>query len=125
MTPEQRRECGRKGAEKSNEVRRARRAMKETLGAILNAPMDNGTLVDIEQIKNLAALKGKNITAQEAMLLAMVRNAIRGDVRAAEFVRDTIGEKPKNDVDLSVAIPVVIGGEDELTDDACNTGQPS
>ena len=43
-------------------------------------------------------VKGKNITMQETIMLAMLNKAAKGDVRAAEYIRDTIGQKPGLDI---------------------------
>jgi hypothetical protein len=102
MTPEERRECGSRGGTKSGETRRRKRAMKETLEVLLSMPMKNGKIADIEGIKNFADLKGKNINVQEAMVISMIQKAMKGDVKAAEFVRDTSGQKPADTVTLEV-----------------------
>ena len=47
-----------------------------------------------EDFKNLADSKGKNITVNQALILAQVKKAMSGDTRAMEFIRDTAGMKP-------------------------------
>ena len=95
------RKNGAKGGVASGKARRERKAMKETLEALLSMPLKNGKATDLDTIKNLATLKGKNITVQEAIMLAQIQKAMKGDTRAAEFVRDSSGNKPKDDVVLS------------------------
>ena len=92
---------GKAGGIASGKARRERKAMKETLEALLSMPLKNGKATDLDTIKNLATLKGKNITVQEAIMLAQIQKAMKGDTRAAEFVRDSSGNKPKDDVVLS------------------------
>lgn len=110
MTPEERRECGRRGGIKSGETKRRKKAMREAYEAILGMPLKNGKQYDVEDIKSLAAVKGKNISIQDAILFAQVQKALRGDTNAAAFIRDTIGDKAADKVDLSgeVATPIVI-----------------
>lgn len=96
MTPERRAECGRKGGIASGETRRKKRAMKERLGLLLNMPLKNGKLADIEDVKSYAALKGKNITVEDAILIAQIQRAMKGDLLAATFIRDTSGNKPED-----------------------------
>lgn len=117
MTPEQRRENGRKGGIASGEAKRRKKAMRETLEILLAMPMKSGKQADIESIRNFADLKGKNISVQEAMLIAMIQKAMKGNVLAAEYIRDTVGENPVNkiDADITNVVPV-IGGEDDLED---------
>ena len=104
MTPEQRRENGRKGGIASGEAKRAKKAMRERLEILLELPMKDGKGADIEKIKNFAALKGKNITVQDAMMIAQIQKALKGDTTAAAFVRDTAGQKPTDGIVLSGAV---------------------
>jgi len=62
---------GRKGGKKSVEKRRERRALKEELLLLL----------DTNQFR-------------EKISLAMITEAVNGNVKAFEVIRDTIGEKP-------------------------------
>jgi hypothetical protein len=77
-------------------------------------PMKSGKFADIESIKNFAALKGKNINVQEAMIISMLQRAMRGDVKAAEWIRDTAGQKPVENMNMNMNLPVFFEGEDEL-----------
>ena len=114
MTPEQRRENGRKGGIASGEAKRKKRAMRETLDVLLAMPMKSGKFADIEAIKNFAAIKGKNINVQEAMIISMLQRAMKGDVKAAEWIRDTAGQKPVDNMNMNMNLPVFFEGEDEL-----------
>lgn len=42
----------------------------------------------------------KEVTLIEAISLAVFNRAMKGDVRALEFIRDTIGEKPAQNVNV-------------------------
>ena len=88
--------------------------MRETLEALLSMPMKSGKAADIETIKNFAALKGKTITVQEAMMIAMIQKALKGNVNAAEWIRDTAGQKPVENMNMNMNLPVFFEGEDEL-----------
>lgn len=116
MTPEQRAECGRLGGLKSVEVRRKKKAMKEQLELLLSMPLDNKAVCDLEKVKGFKNLKGKNVTVQDAILIAQVQKALKGDKGAAEYVRDTAGQKPVEKQDVTMNVPVVFGGEDEIED---------
>lgn len=109
-TPEERRELGRRGGIASGEAKRKKKAMKERLEILLDMPLKKGKEADIESIRSFAALKGKNITVQEAMLIAQIQKALKGDTTAAAFIRDTAGENPTQkveaelDMDLNISI---------------------
>lgn len=95
---------GKKGGIASAQARREKKAMKKTLETLLAMPLKSGKAADVDTIKNLAAIKGKNITVQEAIMLAQIQKAMKGDTRAAEFVRDSSGNKLKEEVALSGGI---------------------
>ena len=116
MTPEERRENGRKGGIASGEAKRKKKAMRERLEILLELPIRSGKGADLEAIKNFAALKGKNITVQDAMMIAQIQKALKGDTTAAAFVRDTAGENPsvkvEADVDMDLNITIDYGDDE-------------
>ena len=116
MTPEQRAEYGRKGAEKANETKRKRKEMRETLDILLNMPLKKGKVYSAEEIKSFADLKGKNITIDQAMMVCLVQKALKGDLNAIGMVRDTVGEKPTEKMEIKDTTPVIISGEGDLSD---------
>lgn len=81
-TTEEQQAIATKGGIASGKARREKKAMKDTLAALLSMTLRNGEGAEIESIKNLAAVKGKNITVQEAIMLAQIQKAIKGDTRA-------------------------------------------
>ena len=97
-------ESGRKGGIASGRAKRERKAMKDTLGALLTMPLNNEAVTDIEGIQSVAELNGKNITVQEAIMLAQIQKAIKGDTKAAEYIRDTSGNKLKEALELTGSV---------------------
>lgn len=116
MTPEQRAENGRKGGLAKREATRRRKEMRETLDILLNMPMKKGKVYSAEEIKSFADLKGKNITIDQAMMITLVQKALKGDLNAITMVRDTVGEKPTEKMEIKDVTPVIISGEDDLSD---------
>lgn len=108
------RKRGRAGGIASGKARREKKAMRETLDILLSMPMKDGAAADVESIRSFASIKGKNINVQEAILIAQVQKAMKGDTKAAEYVRDTIGQKPGESVEMTMNLPVFFEGEDEL-----------
>lgn len=98
FSPDEAREYGRKGAEKSAQVRRAKRDMRETFRDLLDMPLKEG---DLEKVTALAGANRKNVTVGEAIALVMASKAVKGDVKAAEFVRDTSGQRPTSSVQVT------------------------
>lgn len=84
---EEARELGRKGGIASGEARRRKKSLKEELITLL----ENGN-------------------TQEKISLAIIQQALEGNTKAFEVIRDTIGEKPvdKLEADVSSDINIVI-----------------
>ena len=116
MTPEERSYWGKIGAQKSKETKRKRKEMRETLDVLLKMPMRKGKVYTAEDIKCFADLKGKNITIDQAVMVCLIQKALKGDLNAIAMVRDTVGEKPSDKVEVKDVTPVIISGEDELSE---------
>ena len=113
--------------EKTKEGRKKmaeRKKMKEALGEMLSADFDDlkeflewdfgvkGNVIP-DKVKAWFEERGQSITVQDAILLSGIKNAIyRGDLRSIEFIRDTIGEKPKVEVEANTNIQNVQGFND-------------
>lgn len=82
LTPEQRRENARKAGIASGKKRAERKTLREELLALL--------------------AKGET---QNRMSLAMIEKAMKGDTKAFEVIRDTIGEKPKEQIEVDQEKP--------------------
>lgn len=109
-------ENGRKGGIASAKAKREKKAMKETLETLLALSLKSGKVADIEELQNLAAIKGKNITVQDAIMLKQIQKAMKGDTKAAEYVRDTSGNKPKDELEMDMDMDLKISidyGEDK------------
>ena len=88
-TSDEAREYGRKGGKASAAKRAERKTFREGLLLLLNEPLKD----------KLGVETGK--TTQDAIIAALVKRAASGDTRAFEMIRDTIGEKPVQDVKVS------------------------
>lgn len=85
---EKARENGRKGGIASGEAKRAKKTMKEMLDYLLEKEIANSKT-------------GESVTYREAILTSCIKKAIKGDVKAAQFVRDTAGEAPINKTEVT------------------------
>ena len=89
-TTSEKREIAKKGGKASGEARRKRRTLKEELLLMLEDP-----------------------EIQKKLTAAMIEKGLDGDIRAFEVIRDTIGEKPKDILDInSNDIRITIGEND-------------
>lgn len=119
-------ECNKKSKEGTKRYMAERKKMKEALSDMLSANFDelkeflewdfgikgNKNVIP-DKVKAWFEERGQSITVQDAILLSGIKNAIyRGDLRSIEFIRDTIGEKPKVEVEANTNIQNVQGFND-------------
>lgn len=88
-TESEQREYAKKGGQKSGEVRRQRKAMKETMKMLLS--LDMPECEGKEELKQLG-LEEEDLTLQTGILINQVKKALSGNLDSAKFVRDTSGE---------------------------------
>lgn len=96
QSEEEAREKGRRGGIASGKARAERKAFKEELKLLLEIINEDG--------------ESNNIKVS----IALMERALKGDTKAFEVIRDTIGEKPKDEVGIINEIPIIIRGENEL-----------
>ena len=80
-SPEERKEIARKGAEATNRLLKERKTLREELLILLSQG-----------------------DTQKRISLAMLEKAMKGDTKAFEVLRDTVGEKPVDKVEADVGI---------------------
>ena len=101
LSPEEHRALCSKGGKASQEQIRHKRTLNEIAKATLDRVM---TERQVDEVMG----DGKNLcedyTAGAVMIAKMVQTALAGSFKAAEFVRDTAGYKPKNEVSLDAEI---------------------
>lgn len=86
---EEARERGRKGGVASGQARREKATLRAALEMLMDMPVE-----------------GLDKSNREGMAAALVRKALAGDVKAFEVVRDIIGEKPANKVDMNADLAI-------------------
>ena len=104
LTSEQRREYGRRGGLTKGENARRRKELRETLDILLDMPLKKGRTTSVEKVQAFTEMKGKNITVDQAMMVTLIQKALKGDLSAIAMVRDTIGEKPVEKVNMDAKV---------------------
>ena len=84
-TESEQREYAKKGGQKSGEVRRQRKAMKEQMELLLSLPFKQKKQLDF--IKDLG-IEEEEIDNQMALMVAMYAKALKGDVQAFNSIRE-------------------------------------
>lgn len=83
---EEARQRGRKGGRRSGEERRKRRDLKIALETLLESDIKNR--------------KGEVKSGAEALAIALFDKALHGDTKAFEIIRDTVGQKPADKIQV-------------------------
>lgn len=92
---------GRKGGVASGTARRRKKTMRQTLNILLSTGLDVSEQKFAEKVTPRLLAFGINVedaTYQDVLLAGILIKALRGDVRAAEFIRDTGGDNPHLDL---------------------------
>lgn len=101
-TKEERQKLGALGAKKAKENRDAKKNFNELARAMLELTMTD------DQITEIIGENAKNILPDQSvasvMLAKMIQGACEGSFKCAEFVRDSAGFKPRNEVELQADV---------------------
>lgn len=97
LSPEERTESARRAGKASVEARRKYRRQRDLARQILSARVPDKDLA--ARLREL----GMEDTYGAAVVFAQAAKATGGDTEAARYLRDTIGEKPTEQYNLSVS----------------------
>ena len=95
ITKEDASEKGKIGAKKSLETRRKKKKLKEALTALMELPVSERN----KQSMRALGIDDKDMNNQMLIAVAAFQKAIKGDVRAMEFIRDMTGQQPVTKLD--------------------------
>lgn len=105
LEPEERKERQQAGGAASGESRRARRSLREICQAIADLPLTSKDALTDEGAQRIAEQTeqqtGKPCTIYEAMAAAQAVQAMAGNVKAFVAFRDSAGDKPADQVELT------------------------
>lgn len=107
MPADKAREIHQQGQKASTESQARRRTIRDIYSDLLRQPAQiaDGTPEDIAKAAQESAhQQGKSITQYDAVAVAMLAKARAGDVKAAAFVRDSVGDKPVDQMQVSDTI---------------------
>ena len=96
---EEARERGRLGGIKSGEVRRERKRLRDTVSMLLSLPPG---LSEQKDVLMALGIEEADCNNQTLVAVSMIQRAAAGDVKAAIWLRDTVGEKPTDKVEANV-----------------------
>lgn len=94
-TSSEQREIARKGGQASGAARRRKKALREASKILADMPVTDKTF---RRKMELLGVPEEDATYQMAVVVAILMQAIKGNVNAACFLRDTIGEAPSDQI---------------------------
>lgn len=94
---------GRKGGKASGAARRNKKMLRDCLEILLE--------------KEITDKSGNTMTGAEAMAAKVFQQALKGDLKAFEIVRDTAGQKPVEKVMIADVDPDVVKEVERMVND--------
>lgn len=88
------REIARKGGQNSGAARRKKRTMKSSAKLLMDMPVSKQLTAKMKMM----GIDEEDATYQMGILVAMLQEALQGNVKAAQFIREMIGEDPKQEM---------------------------
>lgn len=92
---------GKKGGEASGKSRRKKKQMKDMLEYILQLEVTDD---DLRGEMRRMGIDDEQMTINALTCYAMVRKAVDGDTKAAEFIALMTGQKPQDKIDLNATV---------------------
>lgn len=109
LTESEQRKISSKGGKASGEARRNKKLLRECLEILLE--------------KEMTDKSGKTMTGAEALTTKLFAEAMKGNVKAFEVLRDTAGQKPVEKVVISeIDTDVIDEVERMVNDDEATSG---
>lgn len=93
LSESEEREMRSRGGKKSGETRRRKKTMKETARMMLDMEIPAAGKELKAKLKAMGITE-EDFTYQSAIMVGILNQAMKGNVKAAAFLRDTIGENP-------------------------------
>ena len=97
-TSEEARERGRKGGKASGKKRQQNKTFKEIISKFLDGQVSDERL---KQQMIEFGFADKEVSNKSCAVFALWKEAIKGNTKAFELLRDTIGEKPQDKLNIS------------------------
>lgn len=105
QTAEQRKAAASKAGKAAAKRRREKKQMQEIAKIVLHMPFE-GTDAQLDDLEGLSFedYPDRKLTVSEISILKVAKKAMRGDIAAIQFLRDTAGEKPVEQIEVSADI---------------------
>ena len=96
------------GAEASNREQAKRRTIRDICETLLKMDLPDMDAITDEKAREIAHQMAKStekpVTVYDAIACAQAAAAMQGNTKAAEYIRDSVGDKPGENVQLNADI---------------------
>lgn len=89
-------------------AKRQRRDAKMLIRMVMQTPLKDGPVAEVDGKMSIAALSKENLDVQTRIMLTMAGQASSGDVKAAEFLMKYGGYTPPVEQNVTVNLPRII-----------------
>lgn len=96
LSSEEAKKRGRAGGIACQRKKAERKSMAETLEMLMKMPMKDGPVESVSGMESAESMKGRNVTMGDKLMVTVMTKALKGDMKAVEFIRDMLGEMPKS-----------------------------
>ena len=96
LSPEKQREISIKGGLARQKQVKERKSMKESLNVLLSMEVSREKAVEISGDSTING----TMTVQDALMIRAIKTAQEGNVKALEFIRDTSGNRLKDEIQI-------------------------
>lgn len=100
------RKKGASGGKASGEARRRKKTFQELIKWALSLPLQSA---EADEIQSLADVEGRNMTAEQAIVISQVMKAIGGDTRSAEWIVENMPKETVVDTTVNDAFMKSLG----------------
>lgn len=97
-------EISRRGGIASYESKKRKKEFKQIAETLLELQTRKGQAANIDAIRNIQELKGKNLNVSEAIMTTVVQKALTGDLDAIRLLQSVTGQIPKAEVSVEHGI---------------------
>ena len=105
-------------ARKSHESRKKKLDIRNKMSLVMTMALKIGDIPELDEIQSIAELNGMNMDVETAICFQQALKALKKqDTKAAEFCRDTSGQKPADKVIMADVDPDVLAEVERMVNE--------
>lgn len=96
---------------------RRRKDLKTIIDIVMHTPVSEGTMLDLDGTVPMSQMKGKTIDVQSAIVLRIANQAVKGDIKSADWLGKYGGLEPPKEQKVTMQLPTFYSDMNALPDD--------